>query len=92
MWVISITVLNDYDTSLTFTSVLVAQLCLTFCNAWTLTHQAPLSMEFSSKNTGVVCRFLLQGIFPTQGLNPATHSSILAWESLWARKDSDTTE
>ena len=26
MWVKSITVLNDYDTSLTFTSVLVAQL------------------------------------------------------------------
>jgi len=24
-----------------------AQLCLTFCDPWTLTHQAPLSMEFS---------------------------------------------
>ena len=70
MWVKSITVLNDYDTSLTFTSVLVAQLCLTFCNAWTLTHQAPLSMEFSSKNTGVSSHSLLQGILPTQGSNP----------------------
>ena len=24
-----------------------AQLCLTFCDPWTITHQAPLSMEFS---------------------------------------------
>ena len=26
--------------------------------------------DFSGKNTGASCRFLLQGIFPTQGLNP----------------------
>ena len=32
--------------------------------------QAPPSMEFSSKNTGVGCHFLLQGIFMTQGWNP----------------------
>ena len=31
--------------------------------------QAPLSMEFPGKNTGVGCHFLLQGIFPTQGSN-----------------------
>ena len=24
-----------------------AQLCLTFCDPWTITHQAPLSLEFS---------------------------------------------
>ena len=30
-------------------------------------HQAPLSMSFPEKNTGVNCHFLLQGIFPTQG-------------------------
>ena len=34
-------------------------------------HQAPLSMELSSKNTGVGFHCLLQGIFPTQGLNPS---------------------
>ena len=28
-----------------------------------------LSMKCSGKNTGVGCRFLLQGIFPTKGLN-----------------------
>ena len=31
----------------------------------TVARQAPLSMEFS----GVGCHFLLQGIFPTQGMN-----------------------
>ena len=35
----------------------------------TVAHKAPLSMEFSGKNTGVHCYSLLQGIFPTQGLN-----------------------
>ena len=28
--------------------------------------------DFSAKNTGVGCHFLLQGIFPTQGLNPGS--------------------
>ena len=37
---------------------------------WTVASQAPLSMGFSSKNTGMDCHFLLQRIFPTQGLNP----------------------
>ena len=37
---------------------------------WTIAHQAPLSMGFpTGKNTGVGCRLLLQGIFPTQKLN-----------------------
>ena len=33
---------------------------------WTVAHKAPLSMEFSSQKY----HSLLQGIFPTQGLNP----------------------
>ena len=37
---------------------------------WTVAQQAPPSMDPSSKNTGVGCHFLLQGIFPTQGSNP----------------------
>ena len=41
-----------------------------FATPWTVGRQAPLFMGFSSKNTGVGCHFLLQGIFPTQGLNP----------------------
>ena len=36
---------------------------------WTVALQAPLSMGFLGKNTGVGCHFLLQGIFQTQGLN-----------------------
>ena len=32
---------------------------------------------FPDKNTGVSCHFLLQGFFPTQGLNPG----LLHWQS-----------
>ena len=37
---------------------------------WTAASQAPPSMDFPGKSTGVGCHFLLQGIFPTQGLDP----------------------
>ena len=40
-----------------------------FVTPWTVTSKAPLSMGFPSKNIGVGYHFLLQGIFPTQGLN-----------------------
>ena len=38
-----------------------------FASLWTVACQAPLSRRFFSKNTGVGCHALLQGIFPTQG-------------------------
>ena len=41
-----------------------------FLTPWTISHQAPLSMDFPDKNTGECCHFLLHRIFPTQGLNP----------------------
>ena len=41
-----------------------------FATPWIVNPQDPLSMGFSGKNTRVDCHFLLQGIFPTQGLNP----------------------
>ena len=41
-----------------------------FATPWTVAHEAPPSMRFSGKNTGLGCHFLLQGIFPTKGLNP----------------------
>ena len=44
---------------------------------WTATHQAPLSMGFPSKNTGVDWHFLLQGIFLTQGSNQC----LLCWQA-----------
>ena len=37
---------------------------------WTVARQAPLSMGFQGKNTGVGCHFLCQGFFPTQGSKP----------------------
>ena len=41
-----------------------------FATPWTVASQVPPSMGFSNSNTGVGCHCLLQGIFPTQGLNP----------------------
>ena len=41
-----------------------------FVAPWTVAYQAPLSMGFSRQSAGVDCHFLLQGIFPTQELNP----------------------
>ena len=49
---------------------LVVKLCLTLVTLWTIACLALLSMGFSSQETGVGCRFLLQGIFLTQDLNP----------------------
>ena len=40
-----------------------------FAILWTIAHQAPLSRNSPGKNTGVSNCFLLQRIFPTQGLN-----------------------
>ena len=40
-----------------------------FTTPWTVAHQTPLSVEFSSKNTGMGYYFLFQGIFPTQRSN-----------------------
>ena len=49
---------------------LVTKSCPTLCDPMDCSPPAPLSMEFSGKNTEVGCLFLLQGIFPTQGSNP----------------------
>ena len=51
-----------------------------FATPWTVAHQVPLSMGYSSKNTGVSCHALLQGSFPTQGLNPHL-LSLLHWQA-----------
>ena len=37
-----------------------------------------MCMGFPSKNAGAGCRFLLQGIFPTQGSNPISCVSYTA--------------
>ena len=41
-----------------------------FAKRRTIASQTPPSMGFSSKNTGVGCHSVLQGIFLTQGSNP----------------------
>ena len=38
-----------------------------FATPWIVAHQAPLSMGFPGKDTGVGCHSLLQGIILTQG-------------------------
>ena len=51
--------------------VLVAQSCLTLCDRRDCSPPGSSVHEiFPGKDTGVGCHFLLQGIFPTQGLNP----------------------
>ena len=49
--------------------LLVPQSCPTLCNTWTVAHRASCPWDFTGKNTGVRSHFLLQGVFPTQGLN-----------------------
>ena len=55
-------------------------LCPTLATLWTIAHQAPLSMGFTGKNTGVGCHFLLQGIFPAQRSN---HNSCVSCIDRW---------
>ena len=44
---------------------------LLFATPCSVAYLAPLCpWVFPSKNTGVGCHILLQGIFPTQGMNP----------------------
>ena len=39
--------------------------------------------DFSGENTGVGCHFFLQGIFPTQGLNPSLLCFLHCWQILY---------
>ena len=41
-----------------------------FATPWTVAYQAPPSMGFPGKGSGVGCHFLLQRIFLTQGSDP----------------------
>ena len=41
-----------------------------FATPWTVAYQASCPWDFPGKSTRVGCHFLLQRIFPTQGLNP----------------------
>ena len=54
---------------------------------WTVACQAPLSMGFPGKNTGVDCHFLLQEIFLTQEsnlhLSPVLAGEFLTTSTTW---------
>ena len=69
---VTLVVSNSYTTlsiSYCCCCYLVTKRYPTLCNPMDCTHQAPLSMDFPGKNTGMRCQFLLQSIFWTQGLN-----------------------
>ena len=52
-----------------------------FVTPWIVTRQAPLSVDFPVKNTGVGCQFLLQGIILTQGSNLSLLCRLLHWQA-----------
>ena len=62
--------------------VLVAQSYLTLCVSYGLFHMFLCPWDSPGKNTGVGCHFLLQEIFPTQGLNLGLLESALQADSL----------
>ena len=51
-----------------------------FLDPWTVARQAPLSVGFSSHNTGVRFHALLQGTFLAQGL-ALSLSRLLHWQA-----------
>ena len=73
---------------------LVAQLCLTLCDP--VDRNPPGSSvhgNFPGKNTGVGCQAVLQGIFPTQGLNPGLpHGKDSDAGRDWGKEKKGTTE
>ena len=48
-----------------------------FVTLWTVARQAPHSWGSPGRNIGMGCHALLQGIFPTQGLNPHFYVSCI---------------
>ena len=54
---------------------------LTLCSPWTVARQAPLSIGFSRQEYWNGCHFLLQGLFPTQGLLNPDLLHLLQWQA-----------
>ena len=62
---------NRYSKYTWWNLYLVTQSCLTLCNPMNCSLPgSSVHGDSPGKNTGVACHFLLQGIFPTQDLNP----------------------
>ena len=74
---------NQYKLQpISFISSFLPEICCcfvmsnSFATPWTGAHQALLSSGFPRQDTGVGSHFLLQEIFPIQGLNP----HLLHWQ------------
>ena len=50
----------------------VAQLCLTLCDMWVVTHQTPLSMGFSRQEYWSGLPFPTLGYLPSPGIKPTS--------------------
>ena len=66
---VMILTLRDVASATQLCSVFMLSRVQLFATSWTVACQALCPWNFPWKNTGVGCHFLLQGIFPTQGLN-----------------------
>ena len=75
---------NEYSGSISWTRFLCMLSCPVVSNSLRPHGQQPARLlcpwNFSGKNTWVGCHFLLQGIFPIQGLNPCV-LSLLHWQA-----------
>ena len=69
--------------------VLVAHSCPTLYNPWTAAHLAFCPWDLPGKDTGVVCHFLLQGIFLTQRSNRVSCTAGRFFTE-WATRDLPT--
>ena len=73
-----------------FTTELLGKPCVwLFVTPWTAAYQALPPWDFPGKNTGVGCHFLLQEIFPTQGLNPGLPHCRFYRFTVWATRKSN---
>ena len=70
-------------------NIVVTQLCLTFCHSMNCSPPDLCPWNSPDKNTGVGSHSLLQGIFPTQGLNLCLlHCKQI--HTIWATKEAQS--
>ena len=74
---------EDCKCLLTLGACSVSQSCLTLWDPMDCSCRASLSMGFSRQECWSGCHFLLQGILPTQGLNPISCISCIGRQILY---------